>query len=374
MYKRSLAITLMLIPVFLAINAPTARAESATEPYEQQLLQEERSVVEKEQQKEGIQKEISSIMDELNVVQESINIQSEEISGITEKIKQVQRSIEEKKREIITLQDKTLVRYNIMKKRIITLQENNQVNIVLDTVLNSKGIDDFLQRIIAINTLMRADNDILKSQKENLIQIQKDKEAISDQENILESIQDELRSKQKEMVLQLDKKKINIKSLQSNYQLLTDQIQMAEQNKKEIEEKIKQVNEQIKREQQEAAMRAQLAAQSAANEVKPPPEESVSGVEMYVESTAYSWEETYHNNYITKLGYNIKTDPTLKLIAVDPSVIPLGSKVWVEGYGEAIAGDTGGKIKGHIIDVLMHSKADALKWGRKKVVKIIVLK
>ena len=46
----------------------------------------------------------------------------------------------------------------------------------------------------------------------------------------------------------------------------------------------------------------------------------------------------------------------MKLIAVDPSVIPLGSKVWVEGYGVAIAGDTGGAIKGNKIDVLMRIK------------------
>ena len=62
----------------------------------------------------------------------------------------------------------------------------------------------------------------------------------------------------------------------------------------------------------------------------------------------------------------------MKLIAVDPSVIPLGSRVWVEGYGEAIAGDTGGAIKGHKIDVLMPNGATARQWGR-KTVKIIVL-
>ena len=57
----------------------------------------------------------------------------------------------------------------------------------------------------------------------------------------------------------------------------------------------------------------------------------------------------------------------MKLIAVDPSVIPLGTKVWVEGYGEAIAGDTGGAIKGHKIDVLMSSGDQARAWGRKTV-------
>ena len=49
----------------------------------------------------------------------------------------------------------------------------------------------------------------------------------------------------------------------------------------------------------------------------------------------------------------------MKLIAVDPSVIPLGSKVWVEGYGVAIAGDTGGAIKGNKIDVLMPDKGSS---------------
>lgn len=62
----------------------------------------------------------------------------------------------------------------------------------------------------------------------------------------------------------------------------------------------------------------------------------------------------------------------MKLIAVDPSVIPLGSKVWVEGYGVAIAADTGGAIKGHIIDVLMPNKKASIAWGR-RTVKVIIL-
>ena len=57
----------------------------------------------------------------------------------------------------------------------------------------------------------------------------------------------------------------------------------------------------------------------------------------------------------------------MKVIAVDPSVIKLGTKVYVEGYGYAIAGDTGGAIKGNKIDVFFPTKEEAYKWGRKKV-------
>lgn len=75
---------------------------------------------------------------------------------------------------------------------------------------------------------------------------------------------------------------------------------------------------------------------------------------------------------ITATGINLKANPNQKVISVDPNVIPLGSRVWVEGYGEAIAGDTGGAIKGNKIDIFIPSKQAALDWGR-KVVKVKIL-
>lgn len=51
------------------------------------------------------------------------------------------------------------------------------------------------------------------------------------------------------------------------------------------------------------------------------------------------------------------------VIAVDPRVIPLGTRLWVPGYGEGIAADTGGDIKGNTIDVWMPSERQASDWG-----------
>ncbi|MGE7696764.1 3D domain-containing protein [Lysinibacillus sp. NPDC094177] len=75
---------------------------------------------------------------------------------------------------------------------------------------------------------------------------------------------------------------------------------------------------------------------------------------------------------ITANGTDIRSNPNLKVIAVDPRVIPLGSRVWVEGYGEAIAADTGGAIKGNKIDVFIPTEGQARQWGVKHVtVKIL---
>lgn len=95
------------------------------------------------------------------------------------------------------------------------------------------------------------------------------------------------------------------------------------------------------------------------------------GKEMIMEATAYG-PDCAGCSGITATGMNIKSG-TQKVIAVDPRVIPLGSRVWVEGYGEAIAADTGGAIKGNIIDVLYPSEASAASdWGRRTVkVKIL---
>ncbi|MDN4608354.1 3D domain-containing protein [Sporosarcina highlanderae] len=95
------------------------------------------------------------------------------------------------------------------------------------------------------------------------------------------------------------------------------------------------------------------------------------GDEFVVTATAYT---AYCNGCsgTTAYGIDLRSNPDQKVIAVDPKLIPLGTRVWVEGYGEAIAGDVGGAIKGHRIDVFIPSYDSAMEWGVKKV-KIKVL-
>jgi len=99
--------------------------------------------------------------------------------------------------------------------------------------------------------------------------------------------------------------------------------------------------------------------------------ETGNGKEIYVTSTAYT-ASCNGCSGSTATGINLHENPNIKVIAVDPSVIPLGTKVYVEGYGYAVAADTGGAINGNKIDVFFPSKTDAYRWGR-KTVKIKIL-
>lgn len=84
-----------------------------------------------------------------------------------------------------------------------------------------------------------------------------------------------------------------------------------------------------------------------------------SGKKMVVEATAY-----------TSSGGSRTADgsiPRRGIVAVDPSVIPLGTRMYIPGYGYGVARDTGGAVKGNIIDVYMNSESECRQWGRRTV-------
>lgn len=82
---------------------------------------------------------------------------------------------------------------------------------------------------------------------------------------------------------------------------------------------------------------------------------------LTVESSAYTWGAGASG--LTSLGLT----PRKGIVAVDPRVIPYYTKLYIPGYGMAMAGDTGGAIRGHRIDLFMNSVWECYQWGRRDV-------
>ncbi|MBP2642888.1 MAG: hypothetical protein H6Q67_775 [Firmicutes bacterium] len=68
-------------------------------------------------------------------------------------------------------------------------------------------------------------------------------------------------------------------------------------------------------------------------------------------------------NNLTYVGTTVRKG----VVAVDPKIIPMGTKLWVEGYGQAVAEDQGSAIKGNRIDLAFNSRQEALDYGIKNV-------
>jgi 3D (Asp-Asp-Asp) domain-containing protein len=115
----------------------------------------------------------------------------------------------------------------------------------------------------------------------------------------------------------------------------------------------------------ESAKPAAQAPKESEPEVEAASTSNTSSNEITVKATAYT-ASCEGCSGTTATGIDLKANPDAKVIAVDPNVIPLGSKVYVEGYGEATAGDTGGAIKGNRIDVFIPSQQGAINFGVKQ--------
>ena len=96
------------------------------------------------------------------------------------------------------------------------------------------------------------------------------------------------------------------------------------------------------------------AAESAPVPAPAPPS---AGRTITVSSTGYSLPG--HTATGLPVGWGV--------VAVDPSVIPLGTRLTIPGYGEAVAADTGGAVRGHEIDIWFPTLAKARAWGRRTV-------
>ena len=92
-----------------------------------------------------------------------------------------------------------------------------------------------------------------------------------------------------------------------------------------------------------------------------------SGRAMYVSASGYSAYDPGNSKH-TASGTLVRKG----VIAVDPNVIPLGTRVFIPGYGRAVAEDVGGAIKGHRIDVAFDSHEEALRFGRRDLEIIII--
>jgi 3D (Asp-Asp-Asp) domain-containing protein/peptidoglycan hydrolase CwlO-like protein len=89
--------------------------------------------------------------------------------------------------------------------------------------------------------------------------------------------------------------------------------------------------------------------------VSPAPSPAGDGQTLTVVATGYALRGRTATGLPTAWG----------VVAVDPSVIPLGTRMTIPGYGEGIAADTGSAVQGNMIDLWFPTAAQALGWGRR---------
>ena len=350
---------------------------------------------------ENIQEEKNVVEQEISQLQSEVAVSLEEVSQITVGLEELRQEIETKKETIIeTEQDieaQEIVvqeRYEYAADQLQAMQKNEINQNIIVSLLSAESFTDLLSKMVAVARLTGAS-------EERIIEAQNEKEKLDTLQEELVAHKKTLDAKETETVQQkeqLDSKVANLRTnLTNNEKQLAELTAQEENIRAEMAAKEAAAKEAAAKEAAAKEAAAKAAAEQAATtkvatkEAKnvqvstaavkqpeksnsnttqtqsapaPKQESSSAGSWMSVQATGYSTQQPGLSTH-TATGIDLRVNP--RVIAVDPSVIPLGSLVEVQGLGVYIAGDTGGAIKGRIIDIHYSSVSQALSWGRRNV-------
>lgn len=350
------------------------------------------------QEEQKTEAQIASVEVTIGETLESINLKQMGIDDLKAQIDATEESQIETKAAIEAQKALIASRKEQLKTRLVALQISDATKNQVLMLLDSENFADFINKAYVISQLQSADNEQIKtaiSEEEKLVALE---EQLADEIQTVKAAESRLKSESTALAEELT----SLKGILSDNQTVLSQVKteyadeaarlaaeeaQANADAEAVAVAAKAAEEQQLAESSSAVAVAESASSAASSSVQAPVSQitdssvaavvtapvvtvtaptvtetpAAQGKTLVVSATAYSRHEAGLSNF-TATGIDLSVNPMV--IAVDPSVIPLGSLVNVPGYGIAIAGDTGGAIVGNKIDLHMENLNAALAFGR----------
>ena len=328
------------------------------------------SVADIQAKQESVKKQLDQNSNELSGKMYEINQVYQKLSDLEGKKKETEQRITQTQAKLQQAQQEKKNRVRDAKERLCELQKRQGTNTSLSILEKSTSLTQWLRSMIALQRLQSVYNDSLAAVKQSIVDISQAKEQL---QGNLASQERQVNDQKEVLDSQMSDLKKKIADGQSEMKQLTDREQQAkameEAQKKAMEEAQRKAAEEEAQKQKQQQVQ-QTSTKTVDNSEAATSADNVSGSKtLTMSATAYSTEANGMGTY-SATGINLKQHPSC--VAVDPSVIPLGSIIWVSGYGVSVAGDTGTAIKGNVIDLHFSTVAQSMAWGRRTVtVKIL---
>ncbi len=353
----------------------------------QNVVYAEDSLVQEEVKIEVLENKISTALTEINEHRLASEVLSQDIENLLAEQKELQE-------EILRQQKMVNDREDYLKKHLVSMQTSNFAHNGVMQLVYAKNFTDFVNRLMIIGQLFNAEETTINTIVGDISDLEEMEQAVEKNKQMLIEKQEKMEeetaimtdgirelqrvlSENKAVFEELMKRRAEEERIAEEKRIAEELASQSEQDtsesiptEQEVSESKKVEMDESKSEQepneQEKVVENDTVKENSDVEATPSTPQQVSEGEGYkiiaVEATAYSYREaglTHH----TASGIDLRENSMV--IAVDPTVIPLGSLVEVPGYGIAIAGDTGGAIKGNRIDVHFPDVASCKTFGRK---------
>ncbi|MGL5151203.1 MAG: 3D domain-containing protein [Clostridium sp.] len=329
-----------------------------------------------------IDNSISKLQSEIYTVNTELSNNKKKISSLENEIYTTETKIATSKEEIKETEELLSLRLRESYKSGITSSVN-----YIGFLFESNGFSDLIDRLFSVKKLIDLDNKMIKNIESKVSALDNDRKLLEEKkiktETINTKINDNLKLLRAKEASVLKEKEV----LNSKKSLISDQIKENEENLvfnlinviNSSNPSITSLNNAIR---DLKGLLPQLTNSSVKNNVQA----AISKGEELVETLFKGSDSTdppadgsylatytmnasaYYGHTITAMGTVPVRDPNgISTVAVDPTVIPLGSKLYIPNYGYAIAADTGGIIKGMKIDLFMNSYEEAYSFGRRNI-------
>ncbi|CAH2462576.1 MULTISPECIES: C40 family peptidase [Bacillus cereus group] len=271
MKKLKMASCALVAGLMFSGLTPNVFAEDKISDVKSQINTQNDTLHKQQQERDELQKQMNDLNKTIQGLDKSVQENASKLDETTKKVSDTEQLIENKNKDIAELQTKIAKREELLRKRLVALQEQPNTNIVTEVLVNSKNVADLVDRLASVSKIMESDEDIMKTQQEDQVNVKKDVETVKEKQKELKEAQSQIETAKKELDAEKEKKATAVNDLSGKMDTVVTTMTSTEGQLKELEQQALKLQQIAEKEAQEKAAQeaaAQKQAEQAAKEAQ----------------------------------------------------------------------------------------------------------
>ncbi|WP_242310161.1 NlpC/P60 family protein [Bacillus cereus group sp. BfR-BA-01331] len=265
MKKLKMASCALVAGLMFSGLTPNVFAEDKISDVKSQINTQNDTLHKQQQERDELQKQMNDLNKTIQGLDKSVQENASKLDETTKKVSDTEQLIENKNKDIAELQTKIAKREELLRKRLVALQEQPNTNIVTEVLVNSKNVADLVDRLASVSKIMESDEDIMKTQQEDQTNVKKDVETVKEKQKELKEAQAQIETAKKELDVEKEKKATAVNDLSGKMDTVVTTMTSTEGQLKDLEKQALQL-QRIAEEEAQAKAAQEAAAQKQAEQ------------------------------------------------------------------------------------------------------------
>ncbi|QWH68967.1 N-acetylmuramoyl-L-alanine amidase [Bacillus wiedmannii] len=273
MKKLKMASCALVAGLMFSGLTPNVFAEDKISDVKSQINTQNDTLHKQQQERDVLQKQMNDLNKTIQGLDKSVQENASKLDETMKKVADTEQLIENKNKDIAELQTKIAKREELLRKRLVALQEQPNTNVVTEVLVNSKNVADLVDRLTSVSKILESDEDIMKTQQEDQANVKKDVETVKTKQKELKEAQAQIETAKKELDAEKAKKATAVNDLSGKMDTVVTSMTSTESQLKDLEKQALQLQRIAEQEAQEKAAQeaaAQKQAEQAAKDAQAP--------------------------------------------------------------------------------------------------------